>query len=293
MYTIKRAAELTGVSVATLRAWERRYGIGTPSRTDSGYRLYDEQAISDINAMQHLINQGWAPRQAAEAVVAKRGQVRTLHAPPDADLEQELPELRTRVLNAAKNMDEIALGQALDQMFSRASFEYVVDNWLTPVMREIGEEWMAGKFEIAAEHFVSHAVMRRLGAAFEDAPLPPRGPMVLVGLAANSYHEIGALSFATAARRLGLGALYLGANVPNEAWVKAVAAHSASAVVLSAVLPEDVVHAQELTNTLTLQQPQLLVAVGGRLNKEVTGPVLHLVESVGQSAAMLAKRLLG
>ena len=40
MYTIKRAAELTGISVATLRAWERRYGVVHPQRSDGGYRLY-------------------------------------------------------------------------------------------------------------------------------------------------------------------------------------------------------------------------------------------------------------
>lgn len=293
MYTIKRAAELTGVTVPTLRAWERRYGIGTPSRTDSGYRLYDEQALADINAMQHLINQGWAPRQAAEAVLAQRGQVRTLHMESDADLHGELDHLRVTILDAARRLDEVSLTRAFDEMFSKASFEYVVDNWLTPVMHDIGEEWVADNFEIAAEHLVSAAVMRRLGVAFEGAPLPPRGPLVLVGLSANSYHEIGSLAFATAARRIGLAALYLGANVPHEAWMKAVASHTASAVVLSVVLPEDVQEAQRLADELVVQQPQLLVAVGGRLNTQVTGPVLHLVDGVGESAALLAKRLLG
>ena len=293
MYTIKRAAELTGVSVPTLRAWERRYGIGTPSRTDSGYRLYDEQALADINAMQHLINQGWAPRQAAEAVMSQRGQTRTLHIASDVELREELDRLRSAVLDAARRMDEVALRQTFDQMFSKASFEYVVDEWLTPVMHDIGEEWVAGNFEIAAEHLVSAAVMRRLGTAFEEAPLPPRGPMVLVGLAANNYHEIGSLAFATAARRIGLGALYLGANIPHEAWLTAVAAHNASAVVLSVVVPADVTAAQQLVDELARQQPQLLVAVGGRLSSQVTGPVLHLVDGVGESAALLAKRLLG
>lgn len=293
MYTIKRAAELTGVSVATLRAWERRYGIGTPSRTDSGYRLYDEQAIADINAMQHLITQGYAARQAAEAVLNDRGQVRTQFVKSAAEIDEALQSLRERVLDAARNMDEVGLANALDDMFSKASFEHVVDNWLTPVMFDIGEEWIGGRFQIAAEHLVSNAVMRRLGIAFENAPLPPRGPMVLVGLSANSYHEIGSLAFATAARRIGLGALYLGANVPEEAWISAVAAHSASAVVLSVVLPEDVSEAQQLTNALLVEQPQLLVALGGRLNREVTGPVLHLEEGVGASAATLARRLLG
>ena len=45
MYTIKRAAEITGVPAATLRAWERRYAIIQPERTDSGYRLYDDESV--------------------------------------------------------------------------------------------------------------------------------------------------------------------------------------------------------------------------------------------------------
>lgn len=293
MYTIKRAAELTGVAVATLRAWERRYGIGTPSRTNSGYRLYDEQAISDINAMQHLINQGWAPRQAAEEVVSRRGPVREAYAAPSVELEHELTQIRARVLQAARGMNEVELSQALDQMFSRASFEHVVDHWLTPMMHEIGDEWIAGRLDIAAEHFVSHAVMRRLGAAFESAPLPPRGPMVLVGLPTKSYHEIGSLAFATAARRLGLGALYLGADVPNSAWEQAVDSHAASAVVLSVVVPEDVENTQKLVNELGLKHPELVIAVGGRLNDQITGAVLHLEIGIGPSAALLAQRLMG
>ena len=40
MYTIKRAAELTGISVATLRAWDRRNGVVSQELTDGGYRLY-------------------------------------------------------------------------------------------------------------------------------------------------------------------------------------------------------------------------------------------------------------
>ena len=45
MHTVKRAAELTGVPAATLRVWERRYGVVTPSRTEGGYRVYDDAAL--------------------------------------------------------------------------------------------------------------------------------------------------------------------------------------------------------------------------------------------------------
>ena len=293
MYTIKRASELTGVPVATLRAWERRYGIGTPSRSDSGYRLYDEQALADINAMQHLVNQGWAPRQAAEATTSQRADVRAQHLDSPEVLDEELTQLRARIVAAAREMNEIELGQALDQMFSRASYEYVVDNWLMSVMHDIGHEWSNGRLDIAGEHFVSNAVMRRLSGAFEGSPLPIHGPLVLVGLPAGSYHEIGPLAFATAARRIGLAALYLGANVPLDAWAKAVSIHKASAIVLSVVQQSDVEEVHQLVKTMTMKHPEVLVAVGGRLQDEVSGSVLHMPDGFAQSAATLAKRLMG
>ena len=53
------------MSVATLRAWERRYGIVTPHRTEAGYRLYDGAAVHALSVMNALVVEGWAPREAA------------------------------------------------------------------------------------------------------------------------------------------------------------------------------------------------------------------------------------
>lgn len=65
MYTIKRAAELTGIPAATLRAWERRYDLVDPQRTESGYRLYDEQTLDRIREMVALVADGWTASTAA------------------------------------------------------------------------------------------------------------------------------------------------------------------------------------------------------------------------------------
>src|SRR3954451_10565256 len=65
MYTIKRAAELTGISVATLRAWERRYAVVSPQRSDGGYRLYGPEDVRALAIMNSLVNEGWSAREAA------------------------------------------------------------------------------------------------------------------------------------------------------------------------------------------------------------------------------------
>jgi DNA-binding transcriptional MerR regulator/methanogenic corrinoid protein MtbC1 len=66
MHTIGHAAALTGIPAATLRAWERRYGLVRPVRTESGYRLYDDHALQLLRAMGALVAGGWSPSQAAE-----------------------------------------------------------------------------------------------------------------------------------------------------------------------------------------------------------------------------------
>jgi hypothetical protein len=72
MYTIEQAALRTGISVPLLRAWERRYGVPTPDRSASGYRLYGDEAIAQLRAMRQLVDEGWAPSQAAIEVLAGR-----------------------------------------------------------------------------------------------------------------------------------------------------------------------------------------------------------------------------
>ena len=69
MYTIKEAAARTGISVALLRAWERRYGVVEPVRTAAGYRVYDDAALDRLRAMRRLVDDGWSPSLAAEAIV--------------------------------------------------------------------------------------------------------------------------------------------------------------------------------------------------------------------------------
>ena len=71
MYTIKRAAELTGISVATLRAWERRYGVVSPQRSDSGYRLYGPDDVRTLAIMNSLVNEGWSAREAAAETISR------------------------------------------------------------------------------------------------------------------------------------------------------------------------------------------------------------------------------
>ncbi len=294
MYTIKRAAELTGLSVATLRAWERRYGIVSPQRTDGGYRLYDADAVRALTVMNSLVQEGWTPKQAAEETERRLAEERDA-AVRSTPVEAAAPEgplsADERLVDAASRLDAVALSDLLDDVFSRGSFERVVDGWLMPALSGLGAAWAEGRVGVAGEHLVSYAVQRRLAAAYEAAGLPVGGPRVIVGLPPGARHELGLLAFATAARRAGLATVYVGADLPAEDWSAAVATQGAVGVVLAAPCESDLEALEAVVAELRAAHPDLVIGIGGRLQDVAPEGCLPLGHDLGKAARLLAGEL--
>jgi DNA-binding transcriptional MerR regulator len=282
MYTIKEAANRSGVSVPLLRAWERRYGIVEPARTASGYRLYDEVALARLRTMRRLVDEGWTPSNAAAAVLDGR-------IPPDTAVEAgpavvmadavpvrdgagvvHRPELVERFVSAAARLDAAEVEAVLDEMSADGTFEAVAEIHLQPALVALGEAWAAGAVDVAGEHAASHAVQRRLAAAYQAAGRATSATgAILVGLPPGVRHELGALMFATAARRAGLPVVYLGPDLPVADWLAAVRQARPVAVVIGATRRSDVRAALDVARALRDEDGRLPIAIGGRAGPAV------------------------
>jgi methanogenic corrinoid protein MtbC1 len=284
---VKRAAELTGLTADTLRVWERRYGIVEPERSPGGYRLYDDVALRRLAAMKSLVDSGWSVRAAATRVLEdEAGGTPTPPSPVPggvADLE---------ALSAAgRAFDPDALVAALDAGFAAGSFERVVDAWLMPSLERLGDDWRDGELTVAGEHFVSAAVQRRLATIYESLPPPTGTPVVVVGLASGSRHELGVLCFAIAARREGLDVLYVGSDLPPEDWATTVRTRGARAVVIGVPSAEDVPRVRETIGVVRRESPEVEVWVGGGHQNAVGGVAQPLGHRIGRAAGVLADAL--
>lgn len=58
LYAIRDVADITGVKPVTLRAWQRRYGLIQPQRTEKGHRLFTTQDIERIKQIQSWLAKG-------------------------------------------------------------------------------------------------------------------------------------------------------------------------------------------------------------------------------------------
>lgn len=303
MYTIKRAAERVGISAATLRAWERRYGVVSPTRSEGGYRLYAEDDVRALTLMAQLVADGWTPSLAAGEATRRLEAVAEAEAPAGASLAP-VPDVMARpaadrspgaftgaLVDAAAALDAAALSAVLDEMFAVGTFESVVDHHLLPAMDAVGEAWVTGRISVAGEHFVSNAVLRRLAAAYEAAATFATGARVLMGLAPGGRHELGLLAFAVAARRRGLATGYLGADLPVADWVSAVGDRNPAAVVLAIPTLSDAAPVAAVVAALREDHPDLLVAVGGSGQDHAPEETVRLGHDIGGAAAALAAAL--
>lgn len=307
-YTVKQVSALIGIGADRLRAWERRYEVVSPARSESRYRLYDDADLARLRMMVALVEAGAPASLAAE-------QVRAAHASPETGSEgapasgarhfpgpetsatisaapasDALPSLEALV-SPARSLDLREMDQLLDRALAAGSFESVVEHWLMPALRALGDAWADGRIDVAGEHFVSGAVRARLSQAFDAAGTALEGPVVLVGLPPGALHELGALSLATCLRRLGADVRWLGSDLPIDSWVHAVGRLAPAAVALSVPTAQDASTARRVVQRLHELYPGLLVFVGGGAATPDTVDGIVLPGSVVQSAHEMAVKL--
>ena len=195
-------ARRVGVSPELLRAWERRYGLLQPIRTDGGFRLYTDDDAQRVERMKRALEEGLSAAEAARRALAQ-----------ERPTEGALEAARERLVAAAHDYDETALHTVLDEALAGFSLESVLAELIIPALREIGAEWERGALEIGQEHFASNLVRERLLAL---ARLWGRGggPLAILACAPGERHDIGLIAFGLLLRSHGWRILFLGADTP-------------------------------------------------------------------------------
>jgi DNA-binding transcriptional MerR regulator len=216
-------ARRVGVSPELLRAWERRYGLLQPIRTEGGFRLYTDDDAQRVERMKQALDQGFSAAEAARrALVLERS------------TERALDGARERLVAAAHSYDEATLHAVLDEALAGFSLETVLRDLLLPVLREIGAEWERGELEVGQEHFATNVVRERLLAL---ARLWGRGggPLAILACAPGERHDIGLIAFGLVLRSHGWRILFLGADTPVATLRRAVESTEPRLVVVASM----------------------------------------------------------
>ncbi len=252
MYRIQVAAQKAGVSTQLVRAWERRYGLLAPDRTESGYRLYSDDDVSVLRGAKVLVDEG---RSISEVAKLSHDELRRAASrQPVAKLQLPTESWQQAALAAVATYDGVTLERLILNATGMGTLPStdICDGVLVPLLVAVGERWEQGSLDVAAEHFGSAIVRRHMQALFESEARRNAGaPIVVCACPEGELHEGGLLAFAIHAAASGWAVVYLGPNTPTADLVASADKTRATAIALSMTSPRQPAERRKLMERLS------------------------------------------
>ncbi|MBA3893925.1 MAG: MerR family transcriptional regulator [Gemmatimonadales bacterium] len=247
-YPVRLVSLRTGLSPHVLRAWERRYGVVQPTRTEGGQRLYSELDIERLLRLRRLTDRGHAIRRIAslpldeldrldEEIAGEGRMVRPHLAGDEADQMRaaSVGDSIAAAMQATRRLDAVELQAVLERAAVTLGVPVFLDEVVAPTLVRIGHGWAERSVSVAQEHMATAVFRRVLGWLFRVYEVRGTAPRLVVATPPSQVHELGALMVAASAAAEGWGVTYLGPDLPVADLVSAVRQTDAQAVAISAV----------------------------------------------------------
>ena len=240
-HPIRVVAERTGLTPATLRAWERRYGAVSPGRSDGSQRLYSDGDIQRLRLIARLAAVGYSLADLAKA--STTALARMTDHPMDHEAIDEPAMLEasraaatvTRMISDTRALDASALRATLTQAALTfgpvTSLELVV----SPFLHQVGVAWACTEISVAQEHLASSVVRDVLGWLLQNSSAEPDAPALVATTVRGERHEFGAMMAGIAAALRGWRVIYLGPDLPAPEIVRVAKNSNARVVALGVV----------------------------------------------------------
>ena len=255
-YPIRAVSRLTGLSLDTLRAWERRYAAVVPVRGDRG-RVYSDADVARLKRLSALVREGHAIGQIAalpDAALRRLQGASEPTAPPSTVIDL------TPIRDAIKTYDQPAIEAILNRHAVLLPHDTLIFSVLLPILKDVGDRWESGAIRPAHEHLVSAAVRSVLGGLLRTLPNSPRAGTIVMAAAAGERHELGLLCAAVLAAARGLNVVYLGPDLPGPDIAHAATIAGAHTLLIAATQAS--IDQKEL-RALSRMPPQVEIWVGG------------------------------
>ena len=254
--SVAGAARGLGVAPATLRSWERRYGLAPSLHTRGGHRRYGPADLARLQVMHRLVREGVPPAEAARVAIQTR--VDGGEADPDtpyaavlgagaaapaderADASSEdsgeassagggrvlaMPR-GTRsargLARAAMALDAHSCHRALSAALADRGALFTWDELIRPVMAAIGDRWAQTGRGVEVEHSFSAVVAGALSAHAAHLARARNDRPVLLASVPGELHDLPLLALQAALADVGIRSHLTGARTPDEALADAV-----------------------------------------------------------------------
>jgi DNA-binding transcriptional MerR regulator len=251
--TVAAVAHRLGIAPATLRTWDRRYGVGPSGHATGRHRRYGSQDVARLELMQRALLRGASPAEAARyALTAPHHTPEPEQSPTDTVQVGDLVATTggTRALRlpgagrfargfgrAVLAMDSVAAQRLLGEAIAAGGVPYAWDEVVRPVLGAIAQRWAHAGMSMETEHLLYECVLAALIRATPLVTEPCNPRPVLLAAAPGEQHTLPLHGLVATLAARGVGTRMLGPALPADALTSAIRKLAPAAVVVWAQLP--------------------------------------------------------
>ena len=274
-YSIKDMEKLSGIKAHTIRIWEKRYSLISPSRTDTNIRLYSDAELRKLLNISILVRNGMRISQISRLPDSVLGEKVAFLAQTTSKIE----DLSEGLISSMIEFDENKFDRILSNLIIKFGFEDTYIKVLTPFFEKVGILWQTGTILPAQEHFVSSLIRQKLIIAIDsqrDVPITRKSNFLLF-LPEGEMHELGLLFSQYLLRKRGFSTVFLGQNLPTDNLSMLSEKLQVDALITSFTLSSVGLNAEKIMRNILLSFPDTKILLTGVQVKSFNFQKLHNV----------------
>ncbi len=263
--TVAALARRLGVAPATLRTWDRRYGLGPSEHAEGSHRRYSQSDVARLTYMRKLIINGTSPAQAAAEAQNFIGDLTSevnldsaLHARRDFETDSQRVDTLYR---AAYALDRRVLEKGIQSAVRDLGVEQAWHCVLVPLLVMVGDDWARTGAGIEIEHLLSESVMRIFRGSMVELKEPRNARPVLIASVGQEQHTLAITVLAAALAERGIEVQFLGGRTPQAALNEMVRRCAPPVIFLWAQLSENA--DQSIIDQIPSVRPAPRIIIGG------------------------------
>jgi DNA-binding transcriptional MerR regulator len=258
LLTVAAVARRLGVAPATLRTWDRRYGLGPSIHEAGAHRRYRPSDLAKLMMMRRLISAGVSPCDAADQAKVHKGDINVATIVEDYLVREDLVQALHK---AAKFLDKKFIEAVLRKELAENGVEQSWSEIIVPLLLLVGNEWEATGEGVEVEHLLSELLKGILREHIEEIKKPVNTNPVLLASVGEETHSLALHALAAALAERKIETYFLGARTPLAALCGVISRSAPPAVFLWAQLPQNA--DPKFFNEIPAIRPAPRVIVGG------------------------------
>ena len=259
--TVAALARRLGVAPATLRTWDRRYGIGPSEHCAGNHRRYSAGDVIRLTSMVRLIVAGVTPKDAAGKALELNLKGTQNKVEKLIQKSEDQSDLISLLFKSAIKFDQGKIEKLIRKSISEKGVEATWIEVIAPLLNEVGDVWVRTGAGIDIEHFLSEVVRKLLSENLGKISSPKNARPVLLACVENELHSLALLALAAVLAEARIECIFLGARTPQSALNEVITKAAPPAIFLWAQLSENADH--KYVKSMPSIRPAPRVLLGG------------------------------